>query len=109
MVKPEEVKSAYDEFAAAETDVYKAEDEKIAAEITYNKAFAEGIEEAISDGITDPMKINRKGEKNSKNELGLLQEKEKIWRNAQLLYKQAGIKVDSLVRQMEAERLALQK
>lgn len=54
------------------------------------------------------MALRRNGDK-ARKQLDALQKAEKASRKAAHCYRQAGIKIDSIVRQMEAEKLAMQE
>lgn len=109
MIKVEDLKTAYDELLKADNEQFEAEEARIEAANAREKAFVEAMDEAISDGITDQMRIQKKAEKATRTQLAALQAAEKGSRIAQHVYRQAGIKVDSLNRQMEAKKLVMQR
>lgn len=93
-------------MAAAKESLYEAEEARIAAAIDREKKLVEAISEAQADGITDPNRQQQKALKATREELTRLHQAEKAARKAQHEYTMAGIRVDGLNKQLEAEKLA---
>jgi IS5 family transposase len=108
MVNADEIKKAYEDLGKASEKQYEAEEARIAAAISRDKAYVAEMNEAASDGVKDQMILQRRCEKATRKQLEALQKAEKASRKAAQCYRQAGIRVDSLVRQLEAEKLAMQ-
>jgi hypothetical protein len=108
MVTPTEIKKAYEELDEASNEQYEAEEVRIIAAITRDKAYVAEMHEAAGDGVKDQIVLQRRCEKATRKQLETLQKAEKASRKAAQCYRSAGIKVDSLIRQMEAEKLAMQ-
>lgn len=108
MVIATDIKTAYEKMAAAKEALYQAEENRIAAAIKREDTFMAAINEAIADGITDPGRQQQKATRATRDELTALHLAEKEARKAQHVYQMTGIQVDSLVRQMDAEKLARQ-
>lgn len=106
MITPNEIKNAYEALGIAADDQHKAEEARIVAAIAREKAYVAAMDDAIGDGIRDEVMLRRKGERASRKQLDSLQKAEKAARVAAHGYRQAGIKVDGIIRQLEAEKLA---
>jgi len=109
MITPDEIKAAYEELLEKDEAHFAAEEDRIEKANARDKKFMEAINEAQSDGITDPGRQQQKAQKATREELTALNLAEKASRKASHEMRQAGIKVDSLVKQMESAKLALQK
>lgn len=109
MIAPEQIAAAYDLLLEKDVAQFEAEENRIEKANTREKKFMDAINEAQSDGITDPGRQQQKAHKATREELTALNLAEKASRKAQHEYRQAGIKVDSLNKQNEAAKLALQK
>ena len=105
MITADTIKGAYDALIEANENQFGAEEGRIEAAQAREKAYVEAMDEALNDGITDQMRIQKKAEKATRKQLTALHLKEKASRKAQHQYRQAGILVDSLNRQLEAEKL----
>jgi hypothetical protein len=106
MATSNDIKAAYENLAATKESLYEAEEARIEAVLARETAFMEAINEAQADGITDPGRQQQKALKATREELTKLHQAEKAARKASHLYTMAGIRVDSLNKQLEAEKLA---
>jgi hypothetical protein len=101
----EEVQNAYAELMRLDEEQFIAEENRIIATQIREKAFLGAMEEAIADGIRDQAILQKKGDRGSREELQKLQESEKASRLAAHKCRQAGMKVDSLNKQMDAHKI----
>jgi hypothetical protein len=108
MITPEQIRAACEDLLAADEAQFSAEEDRIGAANARDKKFMEAINDAQADGITDPGRQQQKAMKATREELTALHLAEKASRLAQHNYRQAGIKVDSLNKQVEAGKLAAQ-
>jgi hypothetical protein len=108
MISADEIKKAYEALEKASEKQYDAEENRIAAAIVRDRAYVAEMNEASIDGVRDQPTLQRRCEKATRKQLESLQKAEKVSRKAAQCYRQAGIRVDSLIRQMEAEKLAMQ-
>jgi len=104
MAKPEDIRAAYEKLEAAKETLHQAEEARIEAAQTREEKFLDAINEAQADGITDPGKQQQKAMRATREQLTALHLAEKESRKAQHCYTMAGIRVDSLNRQLEAEK-----
>lgn len=109
MITPDRIKAAYEDLLAADEAQFIAEENRVRAANAREGKFLEAVNEAQADGITDPGRQQQKAMKATREELTALHLAEKASRLAQHNYRRAGIQVDSLNRQMEAEKLAVQQ
>jgi len=110
MATSNDIKAAYEKLEAAKEELYLKEEARIEAILAREKAFMAAMDRArVEDEITDPGKLQQRGERGSRAELTDLHIAEKSSRKAQHDYTMAGIRVDSLNKQIEAEKLALQR
>ena len=109
MITPEQIATAYDAFLKADEAQFQAEETRIEKAIIREEKMMAAINEAIADGVTDPGRQQQKANRATREELTALRLAEKESRKAQHAVRQAGIVVDSLNKQAEAEKLALQK
>jgi len=109
MISPDQIKSAYDEFLEKDEAHFQAEERRIEATQTRENAYNAAFDEAVSMGITDEAKKHQWAVKNTKLLLEEQHVAEKATRKAAHEYKQSGIKVDSLNKQVESAKVALQK
>jgi hypothetical protein len=106
MVTSEDIKAAYKTLATTNESLYEAEESRIEAVLAQESAFMEAVNEAAADGIADPARQQQKALKATREELTKLHQAEKAARKASHLYTMAGIRVDGLNKQLEAEKLA---
>jgi hypothetical protein len=108
MITSSQIKEAYDAFACADKSRNDAEikhgDAKRAYELAVSNVTYEFKEFLKTDHVTAQTKIR----KETVNELAAWVESEKVWWIAQLNYRLAGYEVDSLNKQLEAEKLSRQ-
>lgn len=109
MITADDIKKAYEVLLSADENQFHAEEARIEAAQVRERAYLMAMEEAIADGVRDQAILQKKGEKGSRKQLQKLQQKEKESRAAAHQYRQAGILVDSLNRQIEAEKVSRQK
>ena len=109
MITPETIAAAYSELLEKDSAQFEAEEYRIEKSLAREKKYMETINEAQADGITDPARQQQKAMKATREELTALNLAEKAARKAAHAYRQAGIRVDSLVKQMQAHELAKQK
>jgi hypothetical protein len=105
MVQPTDIKAAYEKLEAAKESLFQAEEARIEAAQNRETKFMEAVNEAAADGIADPGRQQQKALKATRDELTALHSAEKASRRAQHEYTMAGIRVDSLNKQLEAEKL----
>lgn len=105
----DQITEAYNILIEMDTANYEAEENRIAAAQARENKFLEAINEAQADGITDPGRQQQKAQKATREELTALHLAERASRKAAHEYRQAGIKLDSLNKQVEAAKIALQK
>lgn len=108
MITPDQIKEAYDALQYAADLQFQAEEVRIGKAIARETKFLEAMNEAQGDGITDPGRQQQKAQRATREELTALNLAEKESRKAQHQYRIAGMKVDSLNKQLEAEKLARQ-
>jgi len=108
MITEEQIRLAYEELLVADNAQFQAEEERINAVQVREDAYNNALEEARLDGITEEARQHQKAQKATRSHLTSVHLHESASRKAAHEYRQAGIKVDSLVRQMEATKLALQ-
>jgi hypothetical protein len=109
MITPDQIKVAYEELLAKDEAQYQAEEKRIEAVEKREDAYQKAMEDARSDGIMDEGKIHQKAQKATRKQLTALHVAEKAIRRASHEYRQAGITVDGLNKQVEAAKVALQK
>lgn len=109
MITPSQIADAYDAFLKADNAQFQAEEDRIQKSIEREEKMMAAINEAIADGVTDPGRQQQKAQRATRGELTWLRLAELESRKAQHAARQAGIVVDSLNKQLEAEKLALQK
>jgi hypothetical protein len=106
MITTEQISAAYDALMQAETAQYEAEEKRIEAANARESAFMKAMDRArLEDEISDPGKLQQRGERGSREELTALHIAEKAARKAQHEYRLAGMKVDSLNKQVEASKV----
>lgn len=101
----ETLQAAYEVMIVAETALYEAEENRIEAAIARENAFLAAINEAVADGITDPGRQQQKAQRATRDQLTALHQAEKASRKAQHEYKIAGMKLDSINRQIQLLQL----
>ncbi len=106
MISADDIKAAFDALLEADEEMYKAEEARIEAAQAREKAYLAAVEEAISDGVADPARQQQRANKATRKQLTVLHQKEKAARAAQHKFRRAGMAVDSLKTQLEAEKLA---
>jgi len=109
MVQSNDIKAAYEKLEAAKEELYQREEARIEATLHREAAFIDAVDEARADGITDPARQQQKAMKATRELLAEQNLAEKASRRAQHEYTMAGIRVDSLNRQVEVEKLVLQR
>jgi hypothetical protein len=121
MVTAKDIKTAYDEFEKAAVSRSKIETARLKAEDTQNEAI-EAVNEARENWIDDQepdqlgLKEQRKMRKAVRKEEDARKKAVKEFRVARIdsqkandEYNRAGMRVDSLVKQLDAEKFASQK
>ena len=109
MISPEEIKAAYDEMIEAAMTVHESEEDRIEKAEERETAYQDAANEARVDGVVDEGKVHNKALKRTRSELTALHVAEKTSRKAKNALQIAGMKVDSLIRQQEAYKMASQK
>jgi len=109
MISEEQIKAAYADLLEKDRLQYEAEENRIVAANARETKYLEAINEAQADGITDPGRQQQKAQKATREELTALHQAEKASRKAAHEYRQAGINADSLIKQMDAIKIALQR
>ena len=107
MITPDQIAKAYDVFLEKDKAVFLAEEKRIEASEAREKAYNQALDEARLDGITEEARQHQKAQKATRECLTKLHLAERTSRLAQHESRQAGILVDSLNKQVEAEKLAL--
>lgn len=100
-----DLREAYALLEEAEARLYEAEEARIDAAIARETAYLAAISEAVADGITDPGRQQQKAQRATREQLTTLHLAEKDSRLAQHEYKIAGIRLDSLNRQIQLMQL----
>lgn len=101
--------AAYAALEEAEEKLFQAEEARIEAAIARETAYLVAIQEAVADGITDPGRQQQKAQRATREQLTALHQAEKASRSAQHNYKIAGIRLDSLNRQIQLAQLLLER
>ena len=104
-VNSEKLQAAYTLLEDAEVYLFQAEEARIEAAIARETAYLAAVSEAIADGITDPGRQQQKAQRATRDQLTTLHLAEKASRLAQHNYKIAGIRLDSLNRQIQLMQL----
>jgi hypothetical protein len=100
-----DLEKAYADLEEAEEKLYQAEEARIEAAIARETAYLAAINEAVADGITDPGRQQQKAQRATRDQLTALHQAEKASRKAQHEYKIAGMKLDSINRQIQLLQL----
>jgi len=98
----DQIAEAYNVLIEKGTAQYTAEEKRIAAVEAREEAYNRALDEARLDGITEEARQHQKAQKATRELLTALHIAEREGRKAQHEYRQAGIKVDSLNKQVEA-------
>ena len=103
------MKVAYDAMIESAKAFHEAEEVRIAKAEDREEAYQKSADAARLDSITDEGKIHNAALRGSRKQLTALHVAEKKSRMAKNALQIAVMKVDSLVRQMEAYKLASQQ
>jgi len=109
MISTEQIKSAYEELLAKDEAQFQAEEKRITAVEVREEAYNRALDEARLDGITEEARQHQKAQKATRELLTALHVADRESRKAQHEYRQAGMLVDSLNKQVETAKVALQK
>jgi len=108
MISADQMKAAYDNFGEKCCLQYEAEEARIQAVEAREEAYNRALDEARLDGITEEGRQHQRAQKATRDLLTALHVAERSSRKANHDVRIAGVEVDSLVRQQEAYKQAIQ-